>query len=35
MDMPYTSRDNTQIMQAKLIEGAIGYRLRTQAILEA
>lgn len=35
MDMPYTSRDNTQVMQAKLIEGAIGYRLRTQAILEA
>ena len=35
IDMPYTSRDNTQIMQAKLIEGSIGYRLRTQAILEA
>ena len=32
LDLPFTKKENMKILQEKIIEGTVGYKLRSQAI---
>lgn len=32
LDLPFTQKENMKILQEKIIEGTVGYKLRSQAI---